>query len=248
MQEIVKALIPIFAAHLVVLAILVVVVKRLLVSDTMRAVKRIQAVEAEVRKKEETIRREIQEHEKAFAKQKIEAEEELQRHKVRTEKELTRLRDQMLADAKKEGDRILEQAHKNEEKFRQKIALDMEQKAIAYGGDIFQLVFGDRVTGEVNKQFIAELLDALSEIDGDSITVDASQGEVMTSEAMDVEQKQSLEKLLSEKFHQDVHLTEKVDPALLSGLVLKLGSLEIDGSLKNRFGEAIEEVMKDAAG
>jgi hypothetical protein len=31
-------------------------------------------------------------------------------------------------------------------------------------------------------------------------------------------------------------------------LVLKLGSLEIDGSLKNRLSEAIEEIMKDAAG
>jgi F0F1-type ATP synthase membrane subunit b/b' len=246
MQELVKVLIPIAVAHILILGLVIVVIKRLLLNDTMRAVKRIQAVEAEVRKKEEGIRREIKEHEKAFARQKLEAEEQLQRHKAQTEKELTRMRDQMLTDARKESDRILEQAHKGEEKLRQKIALEMETKAVDYAGQVFKLVFGERVDAEVNKQFNEELLDALEEIDGDSITIDTAEGEVKTSQAMDVEQKRRLEGLLSEKFGHDIQLVERVDADLLSGLVLTLGSLEIDGSLRSRFDEAVQELIKSA--
>ena len=37
---------------------------------------------------------------------------------------------------------------------------------------------------------------------------------------------------------------EKVDEDLLAGIILKLGSLEIDGSLLNRYSEAAAEVKK----
>lgn len=246
MNDILKAIIPIVVAHLAILALLIVIVKRLLLNDTMKAVARIQDVESELRKKEETIRRDIQEHEKAFAKQKVEAEEELQRHKVQTEKELSRLRDQMLAEAKKEGDRIIEQAHKNEERFRQKISQDMEQKAVGYAGQVVKLVLGDRVNEEVNREFNEELIEALDGIDADSITIDSDEGEVKTAQAMMAEQKKRLDELLGRKFNRPVRLVERIDPALISGMVLKMGSLEIDGSLRNRLEEAIEEVTKAA--
>ena len=246
MNDILKAIIPIVIAHLAILALLIMIVKRLLLNDTMKAVRRIQDVEIELRKKEETIRRDIQEHEKAFAKQKVEAEEELQRHKVQTEKELSRLRDQMLAEAKKEGDRIIEQAHKNEERFRQKISQDMDQKAVGYAGQVVKLVLGDRVTEQVNREFNEELVEALDGIDADSITIDSDEGEVKTAQAMMAEQKKRLDELLSRKFNRPVRLVERIDPALISGMVLKIGSLEIDGSLRNRLEEAIEEVTKTA--
>lgn len=246
MNDILKAIIPIVIAHLAILALLIMIVKRLLLNDTMKAVRRIQDVEIELRKKEETIRRDIQEHEKAFAKQKVEAEEELQRHKVQTEKELSRLRDQMLAEAKKEGDRIIEQAHKNEERFRQKISQDVDQKAVGYAGQVVKLVLGDRVTEQVNREFNEELVEALDGIDADSITIDSDEGEVKTAQAMMAEQKKRLDELLSRKFNRPVRLVERIDPALISGMVLKIGSLEIDGSLRNRLEEAIEEVTKTA--
>lgn len=246
MQDILKAIIPLIVAHLAVLAILVVVVKRLLFSDTMKAVGRIQLVEAELRKKEEAIRREIHDHEKTFARQKVQAEEDLQRQKVQTEKDLARLRDQMLAEAKKEGDRILDQAHKNEERFRQRIALEMEQKAVEYAGEVVRLVLGEKVSEQVNREFNDELIEALEGLDGDSITVDSDEGEVKTGHAMMADQKKRLDDLLSTKFGRPIRLVERIDPALLSGMVVKLGSLEIDGSLSSRMKEAIEEVTKTA--
>lgn len=247
MNDILKVVIPIVVTHVCVLAVIIVIIKKLLLNDTMKAVQRIRTVEAEVRKKEESIRRDIADHEKAFASQKAKAEDDLQKHKVQTEKELTRLRDQMLADANSESDRILKQARKNEEKLRQKISQEMEQKAVDYGAEMFQLVFSDKVNAELNKQFINELLEALEEVEKGSITIETDEGDVRTSQAMDPDQKKRLEELLADKFSRPVHLTERSDPDLLSGLVLKIGSLEIDGSLRNRFDEAIVEITKSTA-
>lgn len=243
-MDMLKILIPIAVAHAVVLAAILFAIKRLLLSDTLKAVARIQQVEAEVRKKEENIRREIEEHEKEFTRKKAEAEAALQQQREQSEKEIGTMRDQILGEARKESDRILATAKRNEEKLRQQVLQEMEGKAVDYGSQVFKLVFSEKMTDELNRQFIGELLDALQEVDGSTITVDANDVQFTTSHPMAADQKARLEQLLKEKFNVDIKVEEKVNKDLMAGIVFKLGSLEIDGSLLNRFQEAAVEVKK----
>ena len=69
-MEILKILLPIVVLHVAVLIAVIIVIKKMLVGDTVNAVSRIRQVEAEVRKKEESIRAEIAAHEKEFAEKK----------------------------------------------------------------------------------------------------------------------------------------------------------------------------------
>lgn len=248
MHDILTILLPVVVTQVIVLVIMIFVMKRLLLSDTMQAVNRIRQVEAEVRKREETIRKEIEEHEKEFARKKVEAEEELGRQREASEKEVSKLREQMIADARKEGDTIIEQARKNEDKFRKQIAQDMEEKTVDYGAQVFKLVMSEQMNDVMNHQFISELLDAIQEIDSSSITVDTANAEFRSSHPIGAEQKERLEKLLAEKFNARIKVSEKVDPDLMAGLVFKMGSLEIDGSLLNRFQEAAGELKKTVIG
>jgi len=245
-MDIVKLLAPIIVAHVVVLAVIIVIIRKMLWSDTVKAVERIRQVEAEVRKKEEAIRKEISEHEKDFGRKKAEAEAALQEQREKSEKEVTGMRDHIVGEARKEADKIIEQAKANEEKFRKQLAQDMEEKTVEYSGQVFDLVFSEKVTPDIDKAFINELLDALNEIDAGSITVETDQAEFITAREMDAEQRARLEGILNEKFNANIKIKEKVDPALMAGISFKLGSLEIDGSLRNRFLEGVAEVKKNA--
>ncbi len=245
-MDMLKILIPIVIAHVAVLVIIILVIKKLLLNDTANAVNRIRQVENEVRKKEEGIRKEIEEHEKEFTKKKSEAEEALQKQKETSEKEVARMRDTVLADAKKESDKIGEQAKKNEERMKVQLLQQMEEKAVDYGADVFKMVISEKINAEMNKEFINELIEALEQVDGDSMTVDAKQSEFKSSHPIAPEQKARMEQLFKEKFKVDVKVEEKVVPELLAGVVFKLGSMEIDGSLLNRFKEAAAEVKKSA--
>jgi F0F1-type ATP synthase delta subunit len=244
MQETLKVMVPVILAHLLILVAVVLVIKRLLLGDTMRAVNRIREVEEEVRRKEEAIRREIAEHEKDFAAKKAQADEDFRKAREESEKELTRIREQIVEEAKKEADQIIGQAKRNEEKFRQQIAQQMEEKAVEYGGEVFKLVMSQEVGEGLNKQFTNELLDALEQVDAANITVDSANAEFTSSHPMDPAQKRRLESLLAEKFGLQVKVQEKVQEDLLAGLAFKMGSLEIDGTLRNRFHEAVTELKK----
>lgn len=245
-MEILKILVPVIVGHLVVLVAIVLIIRWLLLGDTMRAVKRIEQIEAEVRTREQGIRAQFEEHEREFARKKAEAEEELQRQKEESEKAVARMREQVLAEARKEADRIVAQARRNEQKIRDQIAQDMEEKAVRYATEISRLVFSDRMTSELNNIYVKELLDTLQELDTTAITVDADTAEFISSHPLYADQKERLEKLLAEKFGVNIKVNEKIREDLLAGLVFKLGSLEIDGSLLNRYREAAAEVMKQA--
>lgn len=243
MSEILKVMLPMVIVQVAVFAAIVVVTKRLLLSDTLKAVDRIKKVEAEVRKREEGIRQQIQDHEQEFQKKKAEAETDLERRRDMAEKEVTRMRDQILSDAKKESETIIDNARKGEEKFRRQIQQEMEEKAVEYGVDTYRLVMSEKMTDSLNGQFIDELLDAIEQIDSSSITADGD-AEFKSSHPIPDAQKKRLEQLLAEKFKVHVEIQEKIVPDLLAGLVFKLGSLEIDGSLRSRLQEAASEIKK----
>ncbi len=246
MQELLSVAVPIMVIHVVVLVVLAGGVRLLLLGTARRAVRRVRQVEDDVRKKEQDIRREIDEHERDFAEKKAEAERQSQAYRDEARREAAHLKEKAIAEAKKESQKIIEQAHKSEQKLRDQIAREMEDKAVEYGGRIFKLVFSDLLTSELNGQFNSELIDALNELEKGSITVDSREAKVTVSHTMDEPQRQRLESVLREKFHKDAVVDEQVDESLLAGLVLKMGSLEIDGSLRNRYQEAVQEVKKEA--
>ncbi|MBA4387807.1 MAG: hypothetical protein C0404_07490 [Verrucomicrobia bacterium] len=244
MQDIWKILLPIVITHAAVGVGIIIVIKKLLLGDTMQAINRIKQVEAEVRKKEESIRKEIEDNEKEFARKRADAESELQKRKEDSEKEVAKLREQVLTDAKKEGDRIIDQAKKNEEKFRKQISQDMEEKAVEYGIEAFKMVLSEKVSEEMNRHFINELLDALQEVDSSVITVDANAAEFVSSHPIAADQKARLEKMLTEKFGANIKVNEKINKDMIAGLAFKLGSLEIDGTIASRLKEAAGEIKK----
>jgi len=90
------------------------------------------------------------------------------------------------------------------------------------------------------------LIDALNEIEEGAVTVDSGAASVTVSHPMSEAQRGRLESVLRAKFRKDAVIEETVDVTLLAGLILKMGSLEIDGSLRNRYIEAVGEVKKEA--
>jgi len=246
MQELLGVAVPIIVAHAVILVVLVVGIRMVLGGTAKQAISRVRQVEEEVHKREEDIRREIDEHERDYAEKKAESERQLQAHRDEARREAAHLKEKAVAEAKKESQKILEQAHKNEQKIREQIARQMEEKAVEHGGRIFKLVFSDLLTGALNERFTDELVDALNEIEEGSITVDSKEASVTVSHIMPDVQRKRLETILRAKFHKKAEIKEIVDETLLAGLILKMGSLEIDGSLRNRYQEAMQEVKKQA--
>jgi len=243
-MDMLKVVMPVVVAQVVVLVLLVVVIRRIILAHTTRAIEQVRQVESEVRKKEEGLRRQIEEHERELAQKKQEAETQLQRQKEEAEREVGRLREQITADARRQGEQILEQAKRNEASLRQQLAQEAEEKAVDYAGQAFQLVVSEKLSATINEAFIDELLDALEQVDSTSLTVEGDQAQFVTSHPLTPAQRERLARVINEKFGVALTVVETVKPEVLGGMMFKLGSMEIDGTMRARIQEAIGEVKK----
>ena len=230
--------------QVVLFAILALVLRRVVLSDTLKAVAQLRQVESEVGRKEEAMRRRLEENEQDFQRKTAEVQEEFRKARETAEKELAKARANLVEESKKERDRIIAEAEKHKDRLRQELLREADKQAVDYAIQIFGMVFSDRVNGELNRGFVEELLAALEEVDGDSISVDASAVELTASHPLADDLREQVCGLLRRKFRVESAIREQVDPNLIAGIKIKLGSLEIDGSLRNRMSEAIEEARK----
>ena len=85
----------------------------------------------------------------------------------------------------------------------------------------------------------------ISAILKDQIKNFGQEAEVTSAQALKAEQLTALSGTLKDSFKRDVRLSTQVDPSLLGGLVVKMGSRQIDTTLKTKLNSlklALKEV------
>ncbi len=227
------------------LAVAIFALRQILLRDTLKAVAKLRDAEGELGKKEEQVRKRIEENEAEFRRLSAEAQENLARSREALEKEMAQTRETLMGEAKKERDRILEDAARSKEKIRAELAREAAVKVLEDAGRVYEMVFSRELGEKLDHAFLDELLAALDDMDGASITVDAGNIEVACSHPLDSAHRDRIKTLVSSKFGVTLDVREAVVPELIAGVRIKLGSLEIDGSLANRFREAIEQLKNE---
>jgi F0F1-type ATP synthase delta subunit len=154
------------------------------------------------------------------------------------------MKERVVGEAKAQSDKIISEAQLNKDKIREQVVREMDEKTVGFAGELFTLVISKGVNEKLNEAFIDELITALGEVDEASIHVEAEEAEFIASHPIIPEQKARLEQLLHDKFDVSLRINEKIQQDLLAGLIIKLGSLEIDGSLLNRYREAVSQIKK----
>ena len=75
---------------------------------------------------------------------------------------------------------------------------------------------------------------------------DQSAAEISSAVELNDDEKRALETKLRAKFNRDLSFTYKLDPALLGGVVVKVGDRIIDGSLASRLNAMAETLLGGA--
>ncbi len=238
-------LVYLILAQAAVFAVMVIVIRQLLLRDTMNAVRKLQATESDLAKKEDAIRKRVEENEAEFRRKSAEQQDAQARMRETMEQELARTRETLVEDAKRERDRILDEATHSKERMRQELARDMEIKTLDNTARICDMVFSEAMGARLDQAFIDEMVEALDEMDASSLTIAADVIEVEASQPLSPATKDRLRDLVARKFGVSLDVRESAVPRLMAGIRVKLGSLEIDGSLQNRICEAVDQLKQE---
>ncbi len=173
-----------------------------------------------------------------LAKRKAEADALVLKMTEDAEKAAKEEREKLIAKARQEGEEIIVKANNTKEDIRKKIVKEMDMRAVDFTAMILDSVLSKEGRMALEECLISEFIESLAKMDMEMIGEEIKTAEVMTSSALSERMRNRLSETLLSKLGRTMEITASTDPKILSGMILRFGSLALDGSLKNMVRES----------
>lgn len=203
------------------------------------ALRRLQTLHQESLEKEEVLNKEIErarlQAQSEIARSKEEARLIIEEAKKEAEKVARECGDRAQDEAKKIVAESMDQAKKREKE----ILAGVEQKAVGMAMEMIKYTFSSQDQRALHAQMIDELIEEFKKIDRQKFSIHAETVVVSTSIPLNEKEKKDLKAAIEAKLGNAVTLEEESDEMMIAGLVVRIGGLVVDGSLRNKFNRAL---------
>ena len=168
------------------------------------------------------------------------SKEDAERSKQQLVDEGFKVKQEMLDQAHKQSEEIMHRAKMAAEAITEELEEKIKQEAIKLTYALVKQVLSGKMSEETHAYWMVEILkggfDGLAHL---NISGDVKEAELVSTFPLKSAEKALLLEQLKKKVGKSIQIKEKVDPELILGFRLTVGSVVIDGTLKNRIEEAL---------
>lgn len=223
----------------IVFGIVLFFLKRIVWGDTQSAVHRLEESYEEIKKKKDEVAQRLSEIEEEYRKKKEEADHIVQELKEKALKEYDEIRQDAFKKAKIESEDIISKAQRTVEKIKENIQNDLESKFTDYCAELLRHVFSNMAQESLDQILAREFIEELKNMEVSHMNVGSESVDILSARPLDAVVSREIKEALMNKFKKEISLSEKLDEKLIGGVLLKFGSLVLDGSLAARLREAV---------
>ncbi|MBZ0166445.1 MAG: F0F1 ATP synthase subunit delta [Candidatus Omnitrophica bacterium] len=221
----------------IICGILAFMLRWFLFSSTESSVRRL---DEELERKQELqieLGKKLKQVDEELDQKRKEARELSQRMHNDAEQSSKEKREEIIAKARQESEEILIKAKESTEKMKRELEKELDIRAVGMGMNILSVILSQKSQGALDQALIEEFIENLKVTDTSHINQDIKEVDVITLNPIDETYKITIGKVLKEKVGRELTLKLSTDPEICGGVVLKFGSLALDGSLKNLMRE-----------
>lgn len=237
-------LIQMVVIQVITFACLVFVLIKIMYSTSFSEIKRMKQLSEQAVQKTQELNEKIAEAEKQCKESLDAAQKEANKIKSQAKEDSERQKEGVLLNAKQEADRIVKQALNTKEKIKEELELQLQQKSLEQSFGLIRQVLNSNQMSLLHQGFVQEIIKDLERVDVSRFKVDTNQGSLIMANEIDVSQKEKIISVLSTKTGKKIVLETLIDASLVTGLIVKLGNLVIDASLRGRLNEACEALRQ----
>lgn len=213
--------------------------RNLLTRNISRATARLKQLSQDYEKREQEAKKRLEEAEQYYQQTVTRAQQEASQLKAQFEKETQAARDKILEQAREASERIIERAGKTRELLMNELNQKIEARALDRACELIQQVLPDHLHKEIHSHWFEDLVSSgLEELGSLHVPEEISLARVISAFRLSPQQQELLCNKLKEKLGREIKLKEELDPQVVAGVVVTLGSLVLDGSLKYKIKEA----------
>jgi len=233
-------LIQLVVIQIITFVAIVFTLRKLLYVETAKEAGRLKKLKQEAAAMQRELTQKMEAAENAYREKVAVAEEHIRSFRLKAEEQAEEMKKDTLDRANEESERILNAASNAREKMREEIALEMRKRAPALASRIFIDVLSEKTKLAAHREFVVEVANEMKKIDKAKFNLKIEKGELETAYPLDKSEKSSLSSLVVERLGYKIPFEEKVDERLVAGVIIRLGTLVIDGSLSNRLRQVEE--------
>ena len=233
-------LIQLIIIQLLTFAAIVFVLKRLLYTETNREIRRLTKLKEENLEKQTELEQKISAAENIYKESLARTEGEARVIRVKTEEEARKLKTAMIDEAKAEAEQIVKTAFNAREKMREEIELGMRKRAPLLASQILKEVISPKAREVLHEELVKDVIAKIKKMEKTETKVKADRAEIVTAYPLQKAEKNELMQAVHGMFGREISFSEEEDERLAAGVIIKAGTLVIDGSLDNRMKQVCE--------
>ncbi len=232
----------------VLFIILIFSFNKILNRDVGQATAHLDQLAAEYAKREQEIKKQYDEIKREGQELLEFAQKEADQQKQRILKEVDAEKGKIIAGAQSKAEEMIQQADKARNALLEDMDNKIEEKALERAQQLLQEAIPEHVRRSLHAHWVEDLLaSSFQQLDRLHIPQGSAEVSVVTAFALTDSERQALNAKLREKLVFEVTCKEEVDPAIIAGWVVSIGSLVLDGSLRFKIQEAVIAKQKLAA-
>lgn len=231
-------IVPLIALQIVIFAVMIVVFRRIMTQNVVVATKHLEEMSRDYTEKEKKVTRELEEARQKSQEMISRAQEEAEKLKVEIVKHAEEERDALVKQARTTSEEIIQQADKSRQQLLTEIDERIGREAIKKACELIQGTLPQELRETVHTHWVEDLIEnGFKQAGKLHLPEDVQEIVVESPFALTEEQNKKLIRVIKEAMGRAVTLRVQIEPKVVAGLVIHIGSLVLDGSLKNKIQE-----------
>jgi len=234
--------IQIIVIQVLIFGALIYALRQVLTKNISHATTHLDELSADFIRREEELRRKQEEADRYHKEVMDKAQADADRTRHEMEQKTQEQMDTLLAEARAQGEAIVVKAEKTKDVITAELRRTVEARLSERLGECFVAALPPHAREALHNLWVEDLLrGALGDFSTMRLPEDAAEVRLVSAYPLSGDQRAALEKKIKDTFHKKLTLCEEVDAALVGGVLLEIGSLVLDGSVRNRIQQVIHE-------
>jgi F0F1-type ATP synthase delta subunit len=232
--------------QIITFAVIIAVLRFIFGTQLKIALGRLEDLHQESVEKEEILNKEIERARTLSQTEIARSKEEAKLILENARRHAERISQEALEQAGGQAKRLLSEASDHAKSVETELAWSIEEKALGLGSRLLATMLSDRGFEVLHRHLVDEFLDELERTDRERLAAAGHEVDVATAYPLVDASRERLATLLSGKLGGAVRIAVQDDSSLLGGIVVKLGGVILDGSLKNKLQKGLQALKTRA--
>ena len=224
---------------------LIFILRRIMTQNVVLATRHIDELNQDYEQKEAEINRRLEEVKQKSEEILHKSQDEAVKQKAQLIKEAESQREVVLKQARSQSDELIIQAQKSRDallsEIEERISAEAVNKACELIHDILPVQFRQDVHSYWLKELIENGLGGLKTV---RLPEGVKEIKITSAFSLTDAQREAIFSSLKETLGEGLNFKEEVSPKVVAGLIINIGNLVLDGSLKNRIQERARSIQQ----